>query len=202
MTDSPSHPPPMPLSPLMRPIDLTTDHSAYNPAEVTAVLRRCNNAPRVIPAASGGGIKQVAGSLAVTRALGNAYLKTPRLSFFLYKRHASYITARPENPTSGVAAGLSLDDGNLSGHKCKRGSTTSIETHGSNSSHGRRHRSSIIPPAATVSEVIVRRVLNKVRRAQNISSLRILMSLPKGRPLRSKHDDITASVVDMSGFVS
>lgn len=33
-------PPPLPLSPLMRPIDLTTDHSAYNPAEVTAVLRR------------------------------------------------------------------------------------------------------------------------------------------------------------------
>uniref|UniRef100_A0A7S1ZH97 PPM-type phosphatase domain-containing protein n=1 Tax=Ditylum brightwellii TaxID=49249 RepID=A0A7S1ZH97_9STRA len=303
MTDSPSHPPPMPLSPLMRPIDLTTDHSAYNPAEVTAVLRRCNNAPRAISAASGGGIKRVAGSLAVTRALGDAYLKTPRLSFFPYKRHAPYITARPEvncrlltkggdrvlilasdgvwerasgddvlrwvrnyyneriagverhhysphhkrrtqrsrrrghhrhhhrrrhsknrddgdhnlenrvlalppstssteNPTGGVAAGLSSDDGNLSGHKRKRGSATSVETHGSNSSHGRRHRSSIIPPPATVSDVIVRRVLNKVRRARNISSLRILMSLPKGRPRRSKHDDITASVVDMSGFVS
>ena len=40
--------------------------------------------------------KPVAGSLAVTRALGDAYLKTPRLSFFPYKRHAPYITARPE----------------------------------------------------------------------------------------------------------
>jgi len=92
----PVHPPPLPLSMLMRPIDLTTDHSAYNPAEVTAVLRRCNNAPKAISSASGGGIKRVAGSLAVTRALGDAYLKTPRLSFFPYKRHAPYITARPE----------------------------------------------------------------------------------------------------------
>merc|ERR1711935_472875 len=31
-----------------------------------------------------------------TRALGDAYLKTPRLSFFPYKTHTPYITARPE----------------------------------------------------------------------------------------------------------
>jgi hypothetical protein len=41
------------LSAVTRPIDLTTDHSAYNPAEVTAVLRRCNNAPRAISAGVG-----------------------------------------------------------------------------------------------------------------------------------------------------
>jgi len=84
------------LPPVTRPIDLTTDHSAYNRAEVTAVLRRCNNAPRAISAGVGGGIKRVAGSLAVTRALGDAYLKTPLLSFLPYKSHAPYITARPE----------------------------------------------------------------------------------------------------------
>jgi serine/threonine protein phosphatase PrpC len=84
------------LPPGTRPIDLTTDHSAYNPAEVTAVLRRCNNAPKAISAGMGGGIKRVAGSLAVTRALGDAYLKTPKLSFLPYKKHAPYITARPE----------------------------------------------------------------------------------------------------------
>ena len=65
----PVHPPPLPLSMLMRPIDLTTDHTAYNPNEVTAVIRRCNNAPKAISSASSGGIKRVAGSLAVTRAL-------------------------------------------------------------------------------------------------------------------------------------
>ena len=55
---------------------------------------------------------------------------------------------------------------------------------------------------STVADVIVRRVLNKVRRARNISSLHALMSLPPGRARRSKHDDITASVVDLSAFVS
>lgn len=84
------------LPPVTRPIDLTSDHSAYNPAEVSAVLRRCNNAPRAISAGVGGGIKRVAGSLAVTRALGDAYLKTPELSFAPFKNYAPYITARPE----------------------------------------------------------------------------------------------------------
>ena len=55
---------------------------------------------------------------------------------------------------------------------------------------------------STVADVIVRRVLNKVRRARNMSSLHALLSLPKGRARRSKHNDITASVVDLSAFVS
>lgn len=346
VADPPDHPPPMPLSMLMRPIDLTTDHSAYNPAEVTAVLRRCNNAPKAISSASGGGIKRVAGSLAVTRALGDAYLKTPRLSFFPYKRHAPYITARPEvncriitkgadrililasdgvwerasgddvlrwvrnyynariagvkestfhplydmdigeaedHPfgetrdrgerrsrrkassgsegsslvkteglekdsallappgeddtstttttpptvsTGGTEDTSSHDDGATAsatatasttssadetakvGSKRKHSEGGSVSTRSSNESlaldmHGtrpsRRHNSrSYSPGIPTVSEVIVRKVLNKVRKTRNISSLRMLMSLPKGRARRSKHDDITASVVDLS----
>jgi len=346
VADPPVHPPPLPLSMLMRPIDLTTDHSAYNPAEVTAVLRRCNNAPKAISSASGGGIKRVAGSLAVTRALGDAYLKTPRLSFFPYKRHAPYITARPEvncrvltkgadrililasdgvwerasgddvlrwvrnyynariagvkeqypYGTSGVedhpygeiikkrisrrkhsrhgggsasvsaASAPASTSNNLGGetdiiakeakktanvdppvsglpikepiaevapdtneaesdsamtaeaatadatvksgtkrkHCNPTGSISTRSSNGSSRGHSRRNRSprshSLAIP--TVSEVIVRKVLNKVRKTRNISSLRMLMSLPKGRARRSKHDDITASVVDLSGFVS
>lgn len=88
--------PPLQLAPITRPIDLTTDHSAYNPSEVSAVLRRCNNAPRAISTSVGGGIKRVAGSLAVTRALGDAYLKTPKLSFQPYAKWCPYITAQPE----------------------------------------------------------------------------------------------------------
>jgi hypothetical protein len=417
----------------MRPIDLTTDHSAYNPAEVTAVLRRCNNAPKAISSASGGGIKRVAGSLAVTRALGDAYLKTPRLSFFPYKRHAPYITARPEvncriltkgadriltlasdgvwerasgddvlrwvrnyynariagvneqhlhsmydtgpggimdgdphhdpyaretetgmprrkhkdhgiGSVDGDRLGASDEKGVLSGNNSDNtlgeaaatgssgeisseddgciattagktegltssigntksptaegvvalatstsmdgvvktedsdsatmsesttataATTTADETSATTStsakagtkrkhpgpgpsgavddgassrsasstgssrggdrhvdrlpvgvggaltsvSHRRSHRlrssSSSSRPCSlaipTVSEVIVRKVLNKVRKTRNISSLRMLMSLPKGRARRSKHDDITATVVDLSGFVS
>lgn len=339
VADPPDHPPPLPLSMLMRPIDLTTDHSAYNPAEVTAVLRRCNNAPKAISSASGGGIKRVAGSLAVTRALGDAYLKTPRLSFFPYKRHAPYITARPEvncriitkgadrililasdgvwerasgddvlrwvrnyynariagvkeanfhtlydmdvgedaehsfgssakrmsrrnvggssDDISSVKTNVAMekepfltsppddnttatdtrphvstegtevskepgatpsqtpraittiaDDIAKGGSKRKHLGSGSISTRSSNGSlalddreirKGRHHSSrSFSLGIPTVSDVIVRKVLNKVRKTRNISSLRMLMSLPKGRARRSKHDDITATVVDLS----
>ncbi|KAL3777664.1 hypothetical protein ACHAW5_010988 [Stephanodiscus triporus] len=346
----PVHPPPLPLSLLMRPIDLTTDHSAYNPAEVNAVLRRCNNAPKAISSASSGGIKRVAGSLAVTRALGDAYLKTPRLSFFPYKRHAPYITARPEvncrvltkgadriltlasdgvwerasgdevlrwvrnfynseiawmkekpmydmedeqlaNEGEMLESGMSVGGGSTSGERsseddastdqrkptslktptivetgkttsdddaavlvhvnddklgesdaisasqtlatkitaneatapvkvlkrkhsaiAKHTDITSVDNYTSshsgstNSPRGRgvgvtktasrRHRRSFSAP--TVADVIVRKVLNKVRKTRNISTLSMLMSLPKGRARRSKHDDITAMVVDLS----
>jgi pyruvate dehydrogenase phosphatase len=78
-------------------LNLTTDHNPYNEAEASAVLRRCNNAPKAIfPGVSGGGLRRVAGSLAVTRALGDAYLKTPLLSFGSYKKHAPYITCLPQ----------------------------------------------------------------------------------------------------------
>lgn len=278
------------LPPVTRPIDLTTDHSAYNPAEVSAVLRRCNNAPRAISAGVGGGIKRVAGSLAVTRALGDAYLKTPMLSFLPYKSHAPYITARPEvncRPilkegdkvlilgTDGVWERASGEDilrwvrnfyeerlaeavrranrrsnGQLENSKSssdedvndgiraskvssffqqqegserdlfeqkndtaeiaisrKRENTSSPVQNNSPATKRRRRsgrysntNSSRI--SYNVADVIVRRVLNKVRRARNISSLQALMSLPQGRARRSKHDDITASVIDLSAFVS
>jgi serine/threonine protein phosphatase PrpC len=306
------------LPQVARPIDLTTDHSAYNPAEVTAVLRRCNNAPRAISAGVGGGIKRVAGSLAVTRALGDAYLKTPLLSFLPYKSHAPYITARPEvncRPvsstsdkvlilaTDGVWERASGEDAlrwvrnfyaeriaeaeRRNNRRSKQGIESSAQTDlptsvilsphyyeirlapaSSNGTtlmncsgnsvvkgsldleqeqerqddqnqkmdaqsldHLGRSRSrkrgveprSPSPPSnkrrkrggrrgnavqcgwsrsSSVADVIVRRVLNKVRRARNISSLHALMSLPQGRARRSKHDDITACVVDLSAFVS
>ena len=273
--DSDDPPPLIHLPPFTRPIDLTTDHSAYNPAEVTAVLRRCNNAPRAISAGVGGGIKRVAGSLAVTRALGDAYLKTPELSFLPYKRHAPYITARPEvncRPlvkdvdkvlilaTDGVWERASGEDvlrwvrnfyeeriAEAERRNNRRNqvvetskvaavavpqSKEELETAAKNSQDGaerdlfeqrisepessrkRDMAGSPCPPAKrrkrsrhnrvtyNVADVIVRRVLNKVRRARNISSLQALMSLPQGRARRSKHDDITSSVVDLSAFVA
>jgi len=271
--DSDDPPPLIHLPPFTRPIDLTTDHSAYNPAEVTAVLRRCNNAPRAISAGVGGGIKRVAGSLAVTRALGDAYLKTPELSFLPYKRHAPYITARPEVncrtlvkdvdkvlilATDGVWERASGEDvlrwvrnfymeriaeaerrNNRRNHVVETTkvvaapqSKEEIETAAMNSQDGaerdlfeqrtfepesnrkrdlagspsplakRRKRNRHNRVTYNVADVIVRRVLNKVRRARNISSLQALMSLPQGRARRSKHDDITSSVVDLSAFVA
>eukprot|EP00547_Thalassionema_nitzschioides_P012979 CAMPEP_0194255624 /NCGR_PEP_ID=MMETSP0158-20130606/34847_1 /TAXON_ID=33649 /ORGANISM="Thalassionema nitzschioides, Strain L26-B" /LENGTH=924 /DNA_ID=CAMNT_0038994037 /DNA_START=142 /DNA_END=2913 /DNA_ORIENTATION=+ len=258
--------PPIVMPPFTRPIDLTTDHSAYNPAEVNAVLRRCNNAPRAISAGMGGGIKRVAGSLAVTRALGDAYLKTPLLSFDPYKSHAPYITSRPEVncrrldkdgdrviilATDGVwercggadvlrwvrnysseriaeaerrknrrrvkidRSSLKEDDKQemhsqieeekelQAGQKRDRHSPAASSKKRSKMPRRRERGGPNSCPGgpsavSTVADVIVRRVLNKVRRARNMTSLYALMSLPKGRARRSKHDDITASVVDLS----
>jgi hypothetical protein len=77
-------------------ITLTEDHTPYNENEANLVRKRCNNAPRAIASSSSGGIQRVGGSLSVTRALGDAYLKTPTLSFEPYRDHAPYITALPE----------------------------------------------------------------------------------------------------------
>lgn len=311
--DSREFPPAIILPPNTRPIDLTTDHSAYNPAEVTAVLRRCNNAPRAISAGMGGGIKRVAGSLAVTRALGDAYLKTPRLSFKPYKTHTPYITARPEVNCRPIVKGgdkvlmlatdgvwergggedilrwvrtfylerlaeaerrnnigrlnkmenqllhrhSSSDEGDMNVDHASNATATNNMVFDEDSVHSQhgdikpeapqisnngadanvatattetsgptKKRDPLLPPPgakrrklagrsttrraapfgsrrnSTVADVIVRRVLNKVRRARNISSLHALMSLPPGRARRSKHDDITTCVVDLSAFIS
>jgi len=252
--------PPLHLAPFTRPIDLTTDHSAYNPVEVALVRKRCNNAPKAISAGIGGGIKRVAGSLAVTRALGDAYLKTSLLSFDPYRHNCPYITAQPETncrllsqegdtvlvlATDGVwercngedilrwirnysaeriaeterknsrrregTPSESAHDENICGiplvgqKRNRRASTVAMllaKKHkvtclGVNSSHGSK-----LDSVSTVADVIVRRVLNKVRKARNMTSLQALMTLPKGRARRSKHDDITASVVALSAFVS
>jgi serine/threonine protein phosphatase PrpC len=255
------------LAPFTRPIDLTTDHSAYNPAEVSAVLRRSNNAPKAISAGVGGGIKRVAGSLAVTRAFGDAYLKTPRLSFSPYKNFAPYITSRPEvncrlltkdgdrvlivatdgvwercngedvmrwvkkysaekmaeaerrsNRRRGIASERPSQDENgtpaPSSPKVadavgqKRGLRSPAAVERKRNLLARRGRrlpissQASVGAVSSVADMIVRRVLNRVRRARNMTSLHALMTLPKGRARRSKHDDITASVVDLTAFVS
>lgn len=211
----------------------------------------------------------MAGSLAVTRALGDAYLKTPMLSFNPYKDHAPYITARPEVncrlltkdgdrvlvlATDGVWERCSGEDvlrwvrnysteriaeaerkanrrkgSQIQGSESAiRGSPSPEDSKGQILGQKRERLSPVVAAASkkrkvilpivvrrgsgtastgpgavsTVADVIVRRVLNKVRRARNMSSLHALMSLPKGRARRSKHDDITASVIDLSTFVS
>lgn len=182
----------------------------------------------------------------MTRALGDAYLKTPELSFKPYKNHAPYITASPEiNCRPLVKEGdkvlILASDGvweRATGEDLLRWVRTFYierqaemerrskyeqteegkpEEQQSAPENPRKRTGSptIGAPAAkrgrkrtsrrahqNVADVIVRRVLNKVRRARNFSSLQGLINLPPGRARRSKHDDITATVVDLSSFVS
>jgi len=85
-----------PLPPSLQPTELTIDHTPYNKSEADLVRARTNDAPRAIANNGKGGIERVGGSLSVTRALGDAYLKTPLLSFPPYREHAPYISALPE----------------------------------------------------------------------------------------------------------
>jgi len=211
------------LTPLSS-VDLTIDHSAYNPVEVRHVLRRCKNAPRAIATSSVGGINRVAGSLAVTRALGDAYLKTPHLSFSPYKQNAPYISAQPEISSRIImvdkANGTLLDkyivlasDGLW---ECVEGEDVlswiqsflheKPKLVGCNTSDNRVlplkfKRSQHILSPNNAADHIVNRLLREIRKAKNLPSLAALVSIPKGRGRRSKHDDITASVIDISGFV-
>jgi hypothetical protein len=110
------------------------------------------------------------------------------------KRHPDDPTVLDDSASSGSVSTTTGSFRVGSGGSRGVGDTTSLSRHHLHSS-SRPYSSVNIP---TVSEVIVRKVLNKVRKTRNISSLRMLMSLPKGRARRSKHDDITATVVDLS----
>lgn len=265
------------LSSLARSFVLTNDHNAYNASEAEAVLLRSNNAPKAISSRRGG-IRRVAGSLAVTRALGDAYLKTPlvcrscglfvfvckrialcsqyaslvslfdfQLSFHPYRRHAPYITARPEvthrllkggDPKTNSNVLILASDGLwdkasgedvlrwLRNYSAERIAAAEREHSGDNDERpsspesfadendgtprkrkfqlGRRSGLSKRGGSASMqsnpAEVVVRRVLNKVRRSKNLS-MQELLALPPGKSRRGKHDDTTAQVVDIGAFL-
>lgn len=218
---------------------LTRDHTPYNKNEEILVRQRCRNAPNAIAPAISGGIKRVAGSLSVTRALGDAYLKCKQISFFPFKDHAPYITACPEISmremddramflvlgTDGVwekvdgtkiAKWVSkyfskISDDNQSENG--DGECQSIE-HMSVCSTRKRKWNAFSPLSthtiasrtnaltkSNISDVITWKILNKVRRTRKMKSLKALMAFPPGRARRLRHDDITACVIDLSGFV-
>jgi len=201
----------------LKAVELTADQNAYNMVEVGHVLARSNNAPRAISSASSGGIRRVAGSLAVTRALGDAYLKTPELSFLPYKPHLPYITARPDIshqlllPSSRNKHSLSdkflilASDG-----VWERSSNDEVvdwlqnfdkSSYDSDDEDDSDYEDYDIQGSSNMATCIVRGVINNICRIRRIPK-RTLLNLPKGRPRRSKHDDITACVVDLSGFIS
>ena len=80
---------PSPLPNKLNFVTLTKDHTPYNKTEAALVRQRCKGAPFAIAPSIPGGIKRVAGSLSVTRALGDAYLKTPVLSFEPFRDYAT-----------------------------------------------------------------------------------------------------------------
>eukprot|EP00501_MAST-03F_sp_TOSAG23-6_P002332 GSMAST32.ASY1.ANO1.2434.1 assembled CDS len=80
-----------------RPVQLTTDHNCYNEEEILAVKKRSNDSDAIRPSRQDcTGLLRVGGSLAVTRCLGDLYLKLPDFSRPPFHDHLPYITAEPE----------------------------------------------------------------------------------------------------------
>jgi serine/threonine protein phosphatase PrpC len=238
-------PQPTPMPKLLHATTLTEDHTPYNAREASLVRERCSYAPRAIAASTNGGIKRVAGSLSVTRALGDAYLKTPMLSFEPYKAHAPYISAMPEVSSriltgddrililasdgvwervdgdkmlqwvgdyyrkrkggSGSSSGRSSPSGSVESYRSGARPTLSrrmrmLPTRKSLSTVEQEAVNARILNMTNVSDMVVAKVLNRVRRKYKMANLSSLMDLPKGTSRRMKHDDITTLVVDLEGF--
>jgi serine/threonine protein phosphatase PrpC len=231
-----------PFPSALRATTLTKDHTPYNQKEASLVRERCNYAPRAISTSTNGGIQRVAGSLSVTRALGDAYLKTPTLSFSPYKAHAPYISALPEVSARILSQQDRLlvlaSDGvweRVDGEEIAQwmGDYFKRQVYGRPAvqsplvtrpptpcsvERNRSRRMRMLPTRKSlsvieqealyarilnmthVSDMIVSKVLNKVRRKHKMPDIETLMSLPKGHSRRSKHDDITTLVIDLKGF--
>lgn len=85
--------------PAWRGVPLTVDHSCVNAAEVAALRRRCRDPrPVRLPAncQRGEGPLRVAGSLTVTRALGDFYLKRPECAAGPSRNRVPYVTCTPQ----------------------------------------------------------------------------------------------------------
>jgi serine/threonine protein phosphatase PrpC len=246
---------------------LTKDHTPYNNKEASLVRERCNYAPRAISSSTSGGIQRVAGSLSVTRALGDAYLKTPVLSFPPYREHAPYISALPEvssriltnddrlivlgsdglwektderkvcqwmgtyfafknkekqdrfaakklsilhipqrsprNSKSPVSVTTPSPSENVKkpGSSGKRPSKRTLPTRKCHIELEEERIQERILGKATVSDMLVYKILNRVRQKQRAPSVRAIMGVPRGHSRRCKHDDITVMVVDLHGFM-
>ena len=80
-------------------IGITTDHACTNPIEVLAVKHISSDPSPIRSSEKDKGVKhapkRVAGSLLVTRALGDGYLKRSCLSDSHYSRFLPYITCKP-----------------------------------------------------------------------------------------------------------
>ena len=84
-------------------VPLTEDLNTSCAKECTKVAARSSDAQAVrynerdlIGKSTGSAMKRVAGSLMVTRALGDGYLKRKELSMHPFEEHVPYITAKPK----------------------------------------------------------------------------------------------------------
>ena len=200
---------------------LTIDHTPYDETEKHLVEERTFHYPRAIAKAANGGILRVGGSLSVTRALGDAYLKHKPLSFPPYQKHVPFLTAVPtvsnrvldsfdqflvlgsdgvwERCTEALLGSL-LEDFE------KNVGPLKIDKQNDNS-YCRRVVSRGVTASnfselsdTKVSDFIAKQILTVVGGKQK-QSFADFQALHPGQKRRSIHDDITVCVIDLRRII-
>ena len=172
-------------------VGLSTDHNCDNTAEVRAVLARSGD-PRAVYTSAG--LKRVCGSLAVTRAIGDFYLKQRDCSHPPYNTHLPYITAEAEVGSFKLPPASSdewpwlvlASDGLWELLDKDRVSRIILDA----SKRGEEP-----------SESVLEEALNAAARDSAITRT-ALDIMPYGRSRRAKHDDITVTVVRLESVAA
>lgn len=136
----------------------------------------------------GGGIQRVAGSLAVTRAFGDAYLKDHRFSTDELKKHVPYITAEPEltaRPLSERDLFVVLASDGVWEVGTNEQVAQWVQQYSQRPEHGR---------TVTLGQEVVVQVLSRVASSHSLKVAE-LHRLSTGAERRRLHDDITCTVV-------
>jgi len=181
-------------------VALTRDHNCANAAEAAAVTLRSRDPQAIRPAQTDSwrghkALDRVAGSLAVTRAIGDGYLKEEQYSLTPYKENLPYITAEPEISIFS----LSPDDQYLVL------ATDGIWEHASNeeviqlvsSSNGLANKNGLLEintKKPNLADDIVNFVLDKVAQSQRVG-VGTIKNLKQGSARRAVHDDMCVVVV-------
>lgn len=179
---------------------LTRDHDCQNPAEVAAVRSRTTDPDPIRPSPHGNEtLLRVAGILAVTRALGDGYLKDPpNLLSTRLGLAVPYITAKPEltardrrpATSSSMRQWLLLaSDGLYNWMSNEQIAKVVCDFHTTTTT---------TPPEDNVAQHLVDWVLQKHVCPHWNLTLDQLVDLPMGTHRRMHHDDITVLIADVS----
>ncbi|KDO27870.1 hypothetical protein SPRG_07142 [Saprolegnia parasitica CBS 223.65] len=176
---------------------LTTTHDCNNADEIKRVVERSNdrNAIRMSKddrlSCSEYGIKRVAGSLSVTRALGDWYLKADEFSAPPYKAKVPYITAEPDVVVHHITKRdkflILASDGlwEVVPPLLAVQIVTNYVTTAANAGEA---------PIPSASAALVHCALDRAASKEGLA-LHDLLAISKGPQRRTIHDDITCTVI-------
>lgn len=211
---------------------ITKDHVCTSPNERKVVQAMSNDPNPLRPSVNDTTAKflRVAGSLAITRAVGDGYLKLPALSFEPYLKHLPYITCRPTVRYRKLCkedAYLIIASDGLFNFvtasdilKVLKEYVEQVEKdHGENDNSkidGRKRlrEDDVLENEAvsdgfnrrksttiSLSNMLTEKCLSKAARRVGGISASALKVLPQGKQRRDIIDDITVVTVDISGYV-